>query len=758
MLKVLFTVFPSPSSTLIYQGESVSVILTQRASDELRNLDFPVFCIDSVNEAFVEDQIEKYGLKTTDLFQKEVLSTLQRPFFFQLIVSGSLALSHATKPRDIFNTFLAHLTADFQERFRTAFDVMIPLAALAHHAINRGEEAVPVATAVRVIQDQMVASGIDGSSATDVVNWLVGKDFLLPFSGGRIAFFHQSITEYLAATELARSYTDAPYLLRERLTLRRWDQAIFLTLSLLPREQATGFLEAIIEMDLLLALSAVKFMESGTEEIVERLLSEVQKRAAIHSHLNFQIAWTLESSVPVSLRHEPQLRALLELGDSVGGAEASLLLSLRGVEVKDEILELLVENCEDYNFCAHIGGALGMLILHTDVPQLVALTDRVQKRYLNKEIEKWEGFDSALGTILSRFAPTAVYDAFYEPNKPLEEQKVRLSVLCDFLEKSRSQEALVVCGELTLAGVAEAAFCVHMILRFSKGRVNLDMSLFGEEHVRSLIALSSDKEYGGWAIEALRDISMTRPDVTCFVRDFCANTTGVIHATLLSTIAINDQRAVFDALNSLCDFSQEQLSEEPLELLSHMDLNWTGHEGLFVSLLRTRHTKFAWKLLENTFMRFHDILGILEIGPIQWWLEWIRDSAGTNDGWWFHNRLSFLFASKLSHETKHAFVSEFNDEHSPYRSLLARTILLARSDLSIDNFSEEAISFLLADLSTKENLHIPSGHLLGIAATEAFVIERLLPLLPNAEEPLRSNLAIVLEQAGRRHGRRYVAS
>jgi hypothetical protein len=30
MLKVLFTVFPSPSSTLIYQGESVSVILTQR--------------------------------------------------------------------------------------------------------------------------------------------------------------------------------------------------------------------------------------------------------------------------------------------------------------------------------------------------------------------------------------------------------------------------------------------------------------------------------------------------------------------------------------------------------------------------------------------------------------------------------------------------------------------------------------------------------------------------------------------------------
>jgi hypothetical protein len=34
MLKVLFTIFPSPPSTLIYQGEGVSVILTQRATAE----------------------------------------------------------------------------------------------------------------------------------------------------------------------------------------------------------------------------------------------------------------------------------------------------------------------------------------------------------------------------------------------------------------------------------------------------------------------------------------------------------------------------------------------------------------------------------------------------------------------------------------------------------------------------------------------------------------------------------------------------
>ena len=716
-------------SRFFKSASQAAIIITSRTIDELRNLDFPVFCIDSVNKEFVKGQIEKCGLRTIGLFQEEVVSILQRPFFFHLVSCGSLALSQATKPSDIFNTFLARLTSDFQHRFGIAFDVMRPLAALAQDAINRGEEAIPVAMAVRVMQDQLAASEIDGPSPTDIVNWLVGKDFLLPFSGGRIAFFHQSITEYLAATELARNYTEAPYLLRERLTLRRWDQSIFLTLNLLPREQATRFVETIMEMDFPLALSAVKFMESGAEEVVERLLSEVPKRVGVDFLSNFAIARALGSPVPVSLRHEPQLRNIMGLGNSVGGGAASCILSLRGREVKAEILQLLVENCDDYNFCAQIAGDLGMLILDTDVPELVTLADRVQTRYKNKEIKGWEGFDSALGHILSGLSPIAVRDAFYDRRKPLEEQEVRLSVLCDFLQFKKSHKALVVSCELLLAGVIKAIFCAHMILRSSKGRSNLDMSLFGEEHVKCLIMLSSEEEYGGWAIDVLRQICTARPDLICFVHDSCAKTSGVLHAALLSTIALNEKRAVFDVLSKLCDFSQQQLSKEPLELLSHLDLNWTGQEDLFVSLLRTRHTKLAWKLLEPTFQH-NDTLGVIEIGPIQWWLEWIRDRADTKDGYWLLSRLSSLFARKLNDETRYAFISELNNEHSPYPSLLAQRILLARTDLSTDDLNEEAISFLFADLSTRKDLHDFEGHLLGITATEAFATERLLPLIP----------------------------
>ena len=74
--------------------------------------------------------------------------------------------------------------------------------------------------------------------------------------------------------------------------------------------------------------------------------------------------------------------------------------------------------------------------------------------------------------------------------------------------------------------------------------------------------------------------------------------------------------------------------------------------------------------------------------------------------------------------------------------------------LTTEMLSEDAISFLLADLN-HEGGASPFGTVLGAAATEAFISERLLLLLPDAKEPFLSNLRGVLKHAGDRHGRRY---
>lgn len=739
---------------------NASIIITSRTNDGLSKLDFPVFCIDMVDMSFVEAHLEKCGLNINGLFHYEMLEILQRPFFFKVAINGTLDLSKVTQPIDIYKNLIGMLVSDFQSRFSTVFDVSIPLAALAHTGINEGEEAIPLADAIRMIQDELTAAEIYDIKAANILNWLISRNFLLPLSGSRVSFFHQSVTEYLAATELARTYAATPHVLRDKLSLRRWDQTLFLTLSLLSEERAAKFLESIISMDFKLALSAAKYIEFGRDKIVAKLIAEIPKRLESDPGSTISISHMLESSLPVTLYHEPALRNLIKLGNATGGAAASCLLSLHGIDAMLEVFDLLVENCEDYNFCADIGRALRGLLSEADIPLLVSLAERVQHRLKMKEVENYQGFDSALGTMLSGFAPKTIYDAFFDPQKSLKEQEVYLAALCDFLQNTKTGEALEVSGELLLLGVTEAAVCIYFNSNFVNNNDTLDWSFFGKDHVMKLIQFirEGEEDKGEWGIGALRNLCIARPDLISFVQDVANNSKGIFRTALLYTVASNDFTIVFDSLKLLCKVSPEELSKEPIELLHHLELDWKGHENLFIELLRIRNTKFAWKLIESTGYTGEANIGTLEIGPIEWWLEWIMEASHTDEGWWFNDRLSRLFAANLKTEVHDAFVKEFNKKESPYRTVLATTILMARKDLTVEKLSEDAISFLLAEISRKAAIDSFRGHLLGNVATETFVIERLLPLLTTAEEPFLSNLSTVLKLAGKRHGRRYVAS
>jgi hypothetical protein len=151
-------------------------------------------------------------------------------------------------------------------------------------------------------------------------------------------------------------------------------------------------------------------------------------------------------------------------------------------------------------------------------------------------------------------------------------------------------------------------------------------------------------------------------------------------------------------------------------------------------------------------------IGELQIGPIEWWLDWLLEEKDARSAFWLRYRVALVFSKCLSADTRQAFVTEFNWSGSKFRKLLARFILPYWSEVTTDLFSEDAISFLLADLNRDGSTTGFGGHLLGASATEKFVSERLLSLLPDAKPPLSENLRKVLTQAGSRHRRRYVAT
>ncbi|MGJ5816414.1 hypothetical protein [Paludibaculum fermentans] len=201
----------------------------------------------------------------------------------------------------------------------------------------------------------------------------------------------------------------------------------------------------------------------------------------------------------------------------------------------------------------------------------------------------------------------------------------------------------------------------------------------------------------------------------------------------------------------------DQRRKEPIHLLEQVEVDWRGKESLLVKLLKLRDVGLGRALLQKIVHR-QEAIGEIEIGAIEWWLEWIGELHTSKDGWWFAYEISSMFSRALSPDARNRFVAEFNRPESQFRGLLAEWILPRFSNITTDLLSEEAIAFLLSDLACSELTSGFHGHLLGSAATEQFVVERLLPLLDEAEPPLSNNLRHVLISAGGRHARRYVAT
>jgi hypothetical protein len=250
-----------------------SLIIGSRTSDGLAKLAFPCFCLDEIEKEYVEKEIIRQNVEVGQRFDRELRSLLRKPFYFHLVTSRAISLPKEAQPKDIFRSYFTALSASFEERFGKRFNLEYALSRCAFEAINQGQEAQSLTDVLQVLKTQLQVESILDVQPLDIANWLVSKDVFVPYIGGRIAFFHQAATEYLAAVELARRYQSSADCLQSALRLTRWDQALFLTLSLLPPDKSKTFLDAVVEVDFCLALRAVKYLESGRDDVVARLLT-----------------------------------------------------------------------------------------------------------------------------------------------------------------------------------------------------------------------------------------------------------------------------------------------------------------------------------------------------------------------------------------------------------------------------------------------------------------------------------------------------
>jgi hypothetical protein len=545
------------------------------------------------------------------------------------------------------------------------------------------------------------------------------------------------------------------------LSLRRWDQSLLLTLSLLPPTQVETFLRDVIEADLALALRAAKYMEIGRDEVVARLLSKIPERVQASRSPDWELRSSIESAleygVPLTDAHMSQLRELIGLGDMIGAAAVRRLVALKGANIKDELLPLLVERCDDWNLCVNgVGSALKGLATGEDAKNIITWADSLEHRPTPDSNDAFGGFTSGAAELLSELDLSIIRREFLGPDQSAGILKVRATILVQILEEHHSTAALDLAGELLLRGVKKAAIAIYFISAFTKPDSELSWASFTTAHIECLLSALEDTDEN-WAFHALRPLCAACPDLAKVVERKASERSGIAKAVLLHCISPTDPTPVFQTLGELIQMDDEKRREQPIQVIREIDIDWVGKEELFVRLLKLRDRRLASALFGGSCPPSVPGLGNLEIGPIDWWLQWMTEvDLAEKEGPWFLDQMSGLFAGHLNREAQDGFVSEFNKQESKFRRLLLRCVLPFQRDITTDIFTEDAISFLLADLNQEESVSSFPGHLLGWTATEQFVTDRLLPLLADARQPLLNNLREVLKQAGARHGRRYV--
>lgn len=735
-----------------------SLIVGSRTNDGLDKLGLPVYLLDQIDEGDVTIELERLKIKIEGRFQREVYLLLQRPFYFQYIVSGTISLPSEAHPRDFYQSLFDGLQKSFETHFNEQFDLEKSLSLVAYDALNRGEEAFPLTELLKILQSSMECPSTDNLDAHDIANWLVSVSILIPHTGGRIAFVHQSLTEYLAAKELARLYVASPHVLMEKLTFTRWDQALFLTLSLLPTEKSELFLGDVIKADFSLALNAAKYIELGRDEVLAKLLTEIPSHYNNFTPSGWKIEWAVSSGLPIADALEPQIRTLIQCGNSLGAAAVIRLVALKGETVKNELLQMLFDCRNDYNFCCNgVAHALKPYVTENDIKQIVMWADAIQQNLKpDTDEDAIRGFTSGAGVLLADLDLTVIWREFLPPSKSDAIQKVRAEILCIVLQNNKSTTSLGLAGELLLRGIDEAAFSIYLNSRLAESGNELNWDSFNVNHIRQFISNLKHTNYDHqWTLGALKNLCAARPDLATIAMQEAAKESGIAKIALFHSFSPTDCAPAFQGLAELIEMNDDARQKQSVELLKGIEFDWAGKEDLFSKLILLRDQRLINALVGASIPPTIMNLGKINIGPISNWLEWLKSIAIAEDSEWIIYQMSGLFAQYLDQAVQHEFIDEFNKPNSEYQQLLMKRILPFFKELAIDVFSENAISYMLADLGKEKVGNFPSN-LLALTSTEKFINERLLPLLPDASGLLLDNLHKVLEDAGSRHGRRYV--
>lgn len=729
-------------STFLSEYSSCRVVIASRSADGLEKFDVPSFELSVIDYSVVEEALLSWNIKLHGAFGDDLVDLFRKPLYFRLLNDGKIRIGKDPRPKDIFSSIVSDLEVDFQSRFET-HGLSNALTATAFAAMNRGQEAFDVGILYGEIARLTLPEKF---KSADVVNWLISKDVLIPLTRSRVCFFHQSITEYLAAIELARIISiDDVDAIESKLDLTRWNHSVMLAIGLMEDVPARKFFSRIIDLDIELALRAIKHAEFGGPELVDRILDELPRRLSVFPQ-HTGPAWLL-SQVPLKAeKHAKKLRELELVAGDLGVCATEALIRCVGPSIKVEMLMRLVDEHDDFNLCAYgISSGLADMVTEEDLPLIVDLIDEIEEMFRSDSSLNVQGFTIGVSNLLQKMPMNAVRESIAIPRMNGFESPTA-EILSELAQESRTEDGIRLACDLISSGHEGGVTALYFILDFGPKDIALDY--ISTNHIEALISrVASGDTDESWAALALAELCERLPQAADKTLQASTTATGLV-AAAFSYCLTKETRSTREFLKSFSEMPKEERERSPLNLLRAIPIQWNEDGELLLTLLKEHDEELMASLVRSS-IQFHTVtISAKQLGDPLQWLHLISSS----ENYMFQSSVGELIAD-IDEATTSQLVGEFNKPDSPYRATLSRFILPRLQKLSTDQLSDSAIEYLLSELLKREKSSF-EPNVLGLCSTEAFVKETLMPLWDSTKNP---NIAMAIRDAGHRHGCRYIS-
>jgi hypothetical protein len=730
----------------------LSIVVGSRTMDSLGNLEWTSYDLSEIPKQEVENTLHAAGLIVPELQRDDILAILQRPFYLRLLNSSAVVLRDVEKPADLYAQYIEHTRKAFVEKFGAGVNIVAVLEQQAYRMLEDGTEAFFFS---RMFESREVQGTYSKPVDVEAIkNWLASRGIVVPLIGERGSFAHQSITEFLAARELVRRLDAHETSLHSVISFRRWDHAIFLALSLMDGERAGPFLNELLGYDVRLAISCARFIENRQGELLEMLLQALQAIPEDESRHGIEV---LFAKLPFQEKHESSLRRLLDRGDDLAAAAMAALANLLGQSIKDELFTLAIDRDASCGYTP--GNAVELLapLIHVDdVSGLVARGLALNPKSIDRENSPESSYVDTLAQAL-QFVPSAVLrsEIFAKiGHSSASETKVLVQLLCRVGWHRHDAEMFFMLNDLIIKGHSCAVFPAYSLVEFYSGSEPLSLYQVDLVYLSKLIGFI--RKGDNWATELMRTLCSRDASVAEKVFELARKSKGLLQGILNYCASGNDEQ-IFSALEEVAEMSSLGRGASILRAVSLNDLNWAGREKLYVTLLALKNSKVAKLILGGGVPVQVSGLSRIDLGDPAPWLEWVMELSGS-EGWWTRFQVCFLLGRSAHGEYLDFLVQQLGDEHSPYRSVIAKYVLPHVPDLSTDQLPERAIEFLLTDLKREGAWRRFEPNLLSAISTEKFVTDHLLPMSQSQDAFAQSNARHVIEEAGLRLGRRFLVS